>query len=253
MTIGPARHVFLSPHHDDVCFSLGVTAGRISGLLLNVFSLSAYIAVEPMPALDEQPKVSRIRDDEDREFAEAGRLNRLNLGQLDCPLRGFEAFDTAELEAEVESFRPTVTEALLANPHSPADRPILFCPAGIGRHRDHLLLRDCVIADYGKLLERYRIVFYEDLHYASSASVRESGLRDLRQATRELGYSVRYRFDIPTTKLDLIRLYASQFYEPPTDLARFTPADGSGELHEAVWANAQIAELDLLGTPSVEP
>ena len=243
-----ARHLFLSPHHDDICFSLGETAGNLGdGLLLNVFSISSYIAIEPPPTADRQQEVSELRDEEDRRFAVDRGLNRRNLGQLDCPLRGYEAFDTSGVADEVLIFRPTVLEALETEHENPPARPLLFCPAAIGEHRDHLLLRDCVVADYERLSARYRIVFYEDLHYASVLSKRDSGLHNLSQVTTGLGYSIRYRFKVSRSKLDLLRLYASQFYEPPVDLSRFIPADGSGEPHEAVWANMALPELDRLG------
>jgi len=38
-------HIFLSPHHDDICFSLGHLAGRGGGDLVNLFTRSQYVAV----------------------------------------------------------------------------------------------------------------------------------------------------------------------------------------------------------------
>jgi hypothetical protein len=112
---------------------------------------------------------------------------------------------------------------------------------GIGGHRDHLLIRDILIGNYERLASQCLIAFYEDLHYASVASTRTSGLVEFQEVSSALGISNRYRFEVTVAKLDLISQYRSQFEIAPSNLARFTPADGSHIPHEAIWIGKQPA------------
>ncbi len=115
----------------------------------------------------------------------------------------------------------------------------LFCPAGIGGHVNHVATMQTVIEALPILQRNYRVLFYEDLHYASSAPRRAQGLLRLfaalggRRGTRitiSLGRTAE-------AKLALVRLYHSQFDALPENYTRFSPSiPGSGAgPHEAVW------------------
>lgn len=243
---GQAVPVYLSPHHDDICFSLGSLVQRLrAGRLVNIFTVSSYTERDPPTGPEDYRNVSRLRDAEDERFARQSQLTRHDLHQIDCPLRGRDPFDASELDDEVGSLRRVLSPLLGGGNRPPVGRrPLLFCPAGIGMHRDHLIVRNCILADYAWLQQLYRIVFYEELHYASVLVTRQLGVHMFLAATEGLGYTRRYTFIAAADKLSLLRCYASQFSATPTDLSAFTPADGSGEPHEAVWSNTPIAEFE---------
>jgi hypothetical protein len=237
--------VYLSPHHDDVCFSLGGLIRKINGgILVNVFSISNYTD-EALRLPSDFRLVSRIRDQEDDEFARRCGLTKHNLEQLDSPLRSREPYDQMHRLEEVMRLSP-ILSCCLAGITGVRARPLLFCPAGIGLHRDHLIVRDVIFREYKKFRAAFDIVFYEDLHYASQATVREKGLTDFLKAGEEWGYTKRYKFGVTADKLNLICHYRSQFRSLPTDLSSFSPADGSNSPHEAVWANGRIESLEDL-------
>lgn len=245
----PIRAVYLSPHQDDVCFSLGELATKLrDGALINIFSISDYTD-EALQLPSEPHLVSQIRDQEDDEFALWCGLKKYNLKQLDSPLRGWDPFDTNDLSDEVDQISQVLINLLATMTHTDA-RSLLFCPAGIGMHRDHLITRDAIVRNYEELQKGFDILFYEDLHYASDAEDREQGLEAFFVAVENLGYAKRYRFSVTSEKLALVSRYKSQFDRLPEDLSTFTPADGTNVPHEALWANTRIDILDQLSDPS---
>jgi hypothetical protein len=249
---GQIRAVYLSPHQDDICFSLGALAWKIRrGVLVNVFSISNYTDEALHLPLDSH-LVSSIRDREDDEFALQCELTKYNLDQLDSPLRNRRPYDRTDHLVEVEQLSPILSRCL-ANFMSLRDKLLLFCPTGIGMHRDHLIVRDVILRDYERLCPTFDIVFYEDLHYASRISSREEGLREFLEVTAKWRYRKRYKFGVTADKLDLIWHYKSQFENLPTDLSLFTPADGSNSPHEAVWTNGRIEALEGLESVRLGP
>ncbi|MGB8277131.1 MAG: hypothetical protein WCF20_04230 [Methylovirgula sp.] len=262
----PSHNVFLSPHHDDICFSLGASAHRLqAGILLNVFSKSGHIARFDMApkelaarfkdgsveaqSLGKYPRtqaaedwvnwITGLRKAEDQAFADACRLRLVELGLPEAPLRAQDPFkgqisetDSAEVEASLMTALADVT------PPANAARPWLFCPAGIGGHIDHLLVRNAVMKQLGTLRRTHRVAFYEDLHYASDRSKRWKDLAKFLDTARDLKLA---RIKLPMDgradlKLALIRLYSSQLTQELSVISRFSPASllGTG-LHEAVW------------------
>lgn len=234
--------VYLSPHHDDIAFSLGCLAKKLSGTLVDIFSISSYTH-ESLGLPHDVETVSRLRNEEDDRFARACGLSKMSLDQLDSPLRGRAPFDGNGRAGEVEDLCRLLKERLSPLSNT-AEKMLLFCPAAIGGHRDHLITRDAMLRDFAYFSGVFEIVFYEDLHYASNKEVREKGLADLAEATKQWGYNKRYRFAVTPQKLDFVRLYQSQFDHLPVDLSAFSPADGSQSQHEAVWARADISVLE---------
>ena len=75
-------HVYLSPHHDDACFSLGHCAGRQGGRVVNIFTRSEHVAASLLLPTDPQQRVafvSDLRRREDEAFVAAARLDRADL------------------------------------------------------------------------------------------------------------------------------------------------------------------------------
>ncbi|MGT2467341.1 hypothetical protein ACVOMV_24280 [Mesorhizobium atlanticum] len=118
--------------------------------------------------------ISNLRQREDLAFTEQTGL-RLCFGGLDeAPLRGHAPFDTAKVEDDARQLDEAVVAAIFAAAmERPTDRrPWLFCPMAIGGHIDHMVILKIVLRHYNALRARWRIAFYEDLHYASVRRMR---------------------------------------------------------------------------------
>lgn len=270
----PGHAVFLSPHHDDICFSLGALAHRLqAGVLLNVFSRTGHVArVDMAPkdlaarfeggspdtrSLGQSPRsdaaeawvnwVTELRRSEDQAFADTCGLRRVELGLPEAPLRAQDPFKgraSAKDAVDVETALLKALTELAPAPKGP--RPWLFCPAGIGGHIDHLLVRDAILKPLGELQRMYRVAFYEDLHYASHRLKRWPGLVSLRDAARPLDLS---RIKLPVLdgadqKLQLVQLYASQLTPQLMDIACYSPPTLlRAGFHEAVWVVSESGSV----------
>ncbi len=235
--------VYLSPHHDDVCFSIGWLAGQFGGELVNLFTLSAYVAVDmdlPADGVARVEVVSLLRRLEDQRFAQAAGLAPHDLRLRDAPLTGHAPFDLTGLDLEVAGLSASLMPYLLAMLPGDGDpgAASLYCPMGIGGHRDHLSTLLAVRRDYDALRHRCTLFLYEDLHYASVPAARDAGLRRAAQiftGTQLSRILLPLRPHEAERKLHWIGLYASQHARAPR-LADYTPASGiaSGP-HEIVW------------------
>jgi len=232
--------LFLSPHSDDVCFSLGdLAARRGAGTLLTVYSRSRHIA-GPAAKAASVDEVTARRLAEDAAFAAACNLAVEDLELSEAPLRGHRPFELDGLAREVETLEPLLLDRIrgLAARRKPPDRPWLFCPAGIGGHLDHAAIMTAIARNLDKLQAIYWVCFYEELPYASSVLTRSIGLRRLAQTLPQFTLTRRHweMTDDGKRKLDLVRLYASQFAAPPAHIAPFSPALYLAHApHESVW------------------
>lgn len=241
----PSTHdLYLAPHCDDICFSLGAfVLRRRKGVLLTLFSQSGYVAQPRTVAElgdDRIAAISSLRQREDLAFTEQTGL-RLCFGGLDeAPLRGHAPFDTAKVEDDARQLDEAVVAAIFAAAmERPTDRrPWLFCPMAIGGHIDHMVILKIVLRHYNALRARWRIAFYEDLHYASVRRMRAEGLARFQCLAARL--KVRrslWPIGAAVDKLALVALYRSQFAESPVSIKPFTPAQSiTAPAHEALWS-----------------
>jgi LmbE family N-acetylglucosaminyl deacetylase len=242
-TDASSSDIYLQPHSDDICFSLGALAcRRHRGTLLTVFPIAIYVALPPGAQAPSTEWVTKTRLAEDRAFAQACGLDNRMLELPGASGLGQPNFGHAWLAENIERVRAPLLEVLTAARLGEASRvrPWLFCPSGIGGHVDHVAVRQVVIQDYARLAQCYRIGFYEDLHYASSAAARSIGINNLLHALpgRTLHRHVFPLGDDAANKLALIHLYRSQFLAPPRSIDEFTPAVAPpAPPHEAVWSD----------------
>jgi LmbE family N-acetylglucosaminyl deacetylase len=233
------ERVYLSPHYDDVCFSLGAMARALGGgTLISLFTRSLYIANAEIGAQKvwSQEKVTALRDAEDAHFADACGLQRMSLGLDEPALRGRRPHGPGIDEDRVQLKAPL--SRMLETLPKPGARPIaLFCPAAIGGHVNHVATLLTVLELLPSIERRYRCFFYEDLFYASSYGRRIAGLIRLRLRVGPRRRAVRHvhRIDQPESKLALVACYTSQHRRPPT-IDRFSPATfPPSPAHEAFW------------------
>ncbi len=234
--------VFISPHCDDVCFSLGAQAlARNAGTLLTVFPVSAYTAALPNGDRSKSSVITQTRLDEDAAFARATGLQACCLPFRDARMREQTPFDSRLATAMVVQIEARLIGALMGPMigRRPGVSPWLFCPAAIGGHLDHVTVLLTVWKNRALLSRHYRLAFYEDLHYASDRLRRERGLANLH---RLLGGVVLRRVAWPldekqqAAKMRLVWLHASQLTPQISTIAAYTPAvSQSATPHEAVW------------------
>lgn len=235
--------IYLSPHHDDIAFSLGsFLDANPGGTLINLFTRSNYLASLPVrhdATADEIERVMAVRKGEDRMFAEAVRLKRIDLDLDDAPVAKRDPFDASSLDADLRQLAalPQMLDGLVKTSDGPR---LLFCPAAIGGHANHVATREFVLRNRQALQANFTILFYEDLPYASGRRGRAAGLGALHQEMRpERPTRLVWPVDIGRSerKLELISLYASQHGKVPESLRYFTPrAWRPSGPHEAVWA-----------------
>jgi LmbE family N-acetylglucosaminyl deacetylase len=176
---GPAPHscrtAALSPHSDDLAFSLGgvLWDGSFGPFLpITVFSRSNYTLELPPQNIE---TVTTRRKEEDRRFFSRcpTALPPIWLDRDDAPLRlAIEAQQTRTAaigdtdEEEVEHIAAAIEECL--PPGS-----LLLAPLALGGHIDHRLVRlsACLLQARG-----YRVLFYEDNPYVSELSA--DGIED---------------------------------------------------------------------------
>lgn len=233
--------IYLSPHHDDIGFSLGHTAQRSGGALVNLFSRSSYVAADMALPADHEARIAAVtalRRKEDELFAARAGLTRHDLQLSEPPVRGISPFDLDDLrphEADLSSrLVPLLLSLMLI---SGEVRTRLYCPMGIGGHRDHVCALLSVRRNFDVLSAHGGIFLYEDLHYASNPQARKQGLEqagrvfqgfELAPVVRGMGPKAARR------KMEAVSGYASQFNGPPR-AEQFIPASGFAGLHEIVW------------------
>jgi len=236
--------VYLSPHPDDVCYSLGILASRRkAGTLLTVCSSSRF-AVSTI-VLSQDPterlrQVTALRKSEDRRFADSVGLQLVSLGLADAPVRGRKPSDNSHISEDATYFEGPMLQAIQAAGagRPPALRPWLFCPLGVGGHADHLTVLAVVLKNLEQLRSTHRLAFYEDLPYASRLFVRLQSIARFNcswSGGRLERYSLSLGSDVEK-KLSLIGIYASQFQELPHSIAQFTPRQILPTApHEGLW------------------
>jgi deacetylase len=203
------RHVFFSPHPDDIAFSAFASLVRVPAgvprALVTVFSQSCWSfcsPVEPGQAL----AVSARRLEEDMRFARAQGVALVHLGLRDTSLRGLPAGGEYRRSAEEDPLYPALVAELRQVLEGEGPEAVCHVPLGLGGHVDHLLVRDAVLALRGGARG---VSFYEDLPYAEGYGEEEIAghARSLRVGA-PLEPCV-LELDWPG-KLEALRMYESQ-------------------------------------------
>lgn len=179
------RHIFLSPHFDDVVYSCGGTLGvqksvGLRPLVITVFGGTPQAGTPLSPfALDVQRKMGFSQDVQNviqtRRKEDAAALDLLGVDYLwldypDAIYRGDPACYTQEnqlIGGEVHADDRWIDEELAATLVSLRQRlpdTVWYAPLGAGRHVDHQIV--CSAAD--RLAEQgARVNLYEDFPYVA--------------------------------------------------------------------------------------
>jgi len=236
-------HIYLSPHNDDVCFSVGLLASRTGGELLSAFTVSSFTSAPLELPSDRDARIAAVtalRRREDLLFAGSAGLTRHDLGLSESAIFGLNPFDHSRLREEVDYLAVALVPYLLdlLSRGVGGHRSALYCPMGIGAHRDHLAMLLVTRGAFRKLAPLCDVYLYEDLYYARNERARQRGLEvaSMVFAGAELSpVVIPLDEEAAERKLGWIGLYASQHARPPL-LVDFTPAsDLAPGPHEVVW------------------
>jgi LmbE family N-acetylglucosaminyl deacetylase len=222
------RHIFLSPHLDDVVYSCGGTLGvQVScgqtPLVITVFAGIPPSNLQPSPyALQVQhlmdfrenpAQVFEARRQEDAAALDYLRVDYLWLDYFDAIYRGNPAYysDRGSLiGGDVhpgDSFIDRQLAQMLVTLHERLPDTVWYAPLGVGRHVDHQIV--CSAAD--RLIQRgANVKLYEDFPY-----VLWPGALEARQ--KELGGGLEPAL-VEMSEMLHLRQEAAEMYTSQTDL-----------------------------------
>jgi len=235
-------NIYLSPHHDDVCFSIGHLAASRGGEVVNLFTVSSYVATPSPGAPPGQTRLDTTterRQREDDRFIQAAGLSAQDFELADVA-GDADPFDLSGIESEVDLLTARLIPYLLDRLPADSDPQTanLYCPMGIGAHRNHVSTLMAVKRAYDALSPRCAIFLYEDLHYASIDWIRKRDLYAARTAFAGHGVlpmMVPLSQEDMERKLSWIGFYESQVGAAP-QASQYVPFTGmSTRPHEAIW------------------
>ena len=239
------RLIALSPHSDDVAFSISgmLMHDGLNGLhVVTVFSVSSCTESDLNQTVD---IITKTRKQEDLWFFNSlcNDITVEHMDLLDAPLRlGIKEKQVFSIPISESNCEETVNIyhhiKSLCNPNT-----LLIAPLAIGGHIDHLIVRDAslMIADEG-----YPIALYEDLPYSS----------DITRAQIELCISdieseKNIKFSALTvkiekyieTKIQKINAYKSQISDLIISrILRHSKNVGNGVPSERIWVSEKAYE-----------
>ena len=203
------RVLMLSPHPDDVAWSLGgtVAALRRAGAELHVVTFFGRTCYAPGHATHGELAASRVRALEEHAWATfAGvRLRRFDLS--DASLRGYD--DETEIGPSPEPELVGRIRAELAELVHALRPEVIVAPLAAGGHVDHAAVRTATVA----LRPAAGVAWYEDLPYAADRATRYTDhpvVVDIADHWRAKESGVRYfPSQQPDTVLPILRAHAA--------------------------------------------
>lgn len=170
------KTILISPHSDDVAYSLGGTLLQNFFirpiLMVTIFTKSNY---SPCIKISDPELISKVRHLEDVEFADKLEINFHSLNFNEPPLRGYSNLDIfANNNPTSDPIYPEVHNTLSKLIKS-YQCDLIVSPMGLGNHIDHIML--CHICNRIAEENNIRIIFYEDLQYASMLTLKQIKVR----------------------------------------------------------------------------
>lgn len=164
------RILMLSPHADDVAYSIGGIVARLSTRadlrLMTIFGHSGW-ALPQASCEKSADAISAEREREDRAYCTRWQID---YDLLSCPDSFVMGYDKAtELSiAATDDPRTEGVVNLIRNAVECQVPQVVFAPCGLGGHVDHQIVR--IAAD---ALDHVEVLYYEDVPYSSSLPLPE--------------------------------------------------------------------------------
>ncbi|WP_093421398.1 MULTISPECIES: PIG-L deacetylase family protein [unclassified Pseudomonas] len=164
------RILLLSPHADDIAYSIGGIVAQLSMQadirLMTIFGHSGWVLPQ---ALCEKSvdAISVEREREDRAYCARRRINYDHLSFPDSFVMGYDK----ETELSISATDDPRTEGvvnLIRNAVAHRVPQVVLAPCGLGGHVDHQIVR--IAAD---ALHHVEVLYYEDVPYSSNLPLPE--------------------------------------------------------------------------------
>lgn len=202
------KTILVSPHSDDIAYSIGGTLLQNFFnrpiLMVTIFTKSNY---SPCIKMSDSEIISKVRHLEDVGFADKLEINFQCLNFNEPPLRGYSRMDifTKNNPASDPIYTEVHNTLLKLIKSYPCD--LIVSPMGLGNHIDHIMLCDICrrIAEENNI----RIVFYEDLQYASMLTLKQIKAR-AKSINPNLKYSNINISPIFNDKIENMKFYKTQ-------------------------------------------
>ncbi|RDU96298.1 PIG-L deacetylase family protein [Trinickia dinghuensis] len=164
------RILLLSPHSDDVAFSIGGIVARLFKqadiLLLTVFGRSGW-ALPRVLGSASVDEISAVRQQEDRAFCARHQIGHVFLTCPDSFVRGYD--NAQELRVAPDDDRRTADIVRMIGEFVASLAPnLVIAPCGIGGHVDHRIVRTAA-----ETLNQTGVLYYEDIPYSAGLSLAE--------------------------------------------------------------------------------
>lgn len=158
--------IIFSPHSDDVAYSLG--GSLIKGyfekpiMMVTVFTKSNF---SPRLKLRDASEITKIRIQEDLDFANILNIHYLGLDFPEPPLRGLTAEDIFIRSPKDDFIYSEVSSSIfdIIKRYPDAD---IVCPLAIGGNVDHKIVLESCLTHQKHTNNNY--IFYDDYPYAGS-------------------------------------------------------------------------------------
>ncbi|MBA2595391.1 MAG: PIG-L family deacetylase [Chloroflexia bacterium] len=220
---GTTRHLFLSPHYDDIALSVGATVRLLAdqGLAPEtwvVFGSEPY-TTEPLSAFARTlhdawglnaEEVIASRQAEEQQAASVMGAQTGVLPFRDAIYRGNRYRSNDDLfgpPAAAESSLPEEIIGSLVLGATPTTSTRIYAPLGVGRHVDHQIV---FLAGMELATRGWEVWFYEDIPYALKPNALENRLAEISES-----FPLQQVAWVPVqsvweTKLDAILSYPTQ-------------------------------------------
>src|SRR5215218_6419238 len=258
----PTRHLFLSPHYDDVPLSAGATVGLLAdrGLApesLVVFGsepdrdrpLSAFAeAMHERWGLTANEVIASRQAEEAAAAAELGAQTRVlpfrdAIYREDAYLSNEDLFGSPASE---EASLPAAIAASLDLADSPDAATRIYAPLGVGRHVDHQIVHLAAQELAGR---GWDVWFYEDIPYALRPMALDARLAELGATTplkpvsrvpaqstweQKIDAILRYPSQLDTVFLEYVGVGTTR-EEIGEALSAYAARAGDGDMVERFW------------------
>lgn len=255
----PSRHLFLSPHYDDVALSAGATVARLADLGRAPETVIVF-GSEPDPAeplspfaramhlgwgLSASDVIASRRAEEEAAAAILGARTRV-LPFRDAIYRGHRYLSDDDLFGEPAAAEESLPREIVAALELGApDRDVrLYAPLAVGRHVDHQLVFRAAagLAGHG-----WDVWFYEDIPYALTPRASAARWEEIREVAapaalvpaqagweRKLDAILEYPSQLETVFRQYVGVGTSRA-EIGAALAKYARQAGEGQLAERFW------------------
>lgn len=158
------RALLLSPHADDVAYSIGGIVAHLSGRtkiqLTTVFGRSGWALPQALRR-HSVDAISAMREREDRAYCER---RRIDYALLPCPDSFVMGYDEAKELSVAPDDDPRTANVvkLIGNSAARLQPDLVLAPCGLGGHVDHQIVRAAAEA-----LGQVDVLYYEDVPYSA--------------------------------------------------------------------------------------